>query len=163
MAFVSAGWWLSVTLMDVGYQTTTKQYQLVAADATEAATAQAAVLAALAGVTDLEILSYHTYEKFAEDTVINPTIQKENEALLTFEIDGNPTKHATHSIPGAKNSIYVAAFGPNNNVVDLADAAVIAYAALFIVGAGQMAYISDGESASVITKGHRRNKFNNRG
>jgi hypothetical protein len=163
MAFISTGWNLVVNLMDSGGEGTSKTYQLSSADATDAAADSATVLAALGGVTDLEVVSYFWYEKFAEDTVSYPIggIEKENQALLVFDIVNNPSKRATHAIPGAKIDIFVGVSGPNRNIVDTADAAVIAYRSLF--QAAGPAYISDGEKAFTLVSGHRRHTKNNRG
>lgn len=163
MAFVSTGWRVTFSLMDNGGNITTKTYELTSADATEAATDTATILARLTAVTDCEIVSYHSYEQFEEDTVAYPAagVQKENQALLTFDIVDNPLKKATHSIPAPKQAIFVGVTGPNANIVDTADADVIAYRQMF--QAGGQCFISDGEVAFTLISGKRRHVKNSNG
>lgn len=163
MAFVSAGWRLSATLADNGGDTTTKTYELTSADAAEAATDGAAVIAALGGVSDCEILSYYWYEQFVEETPLLPAagVQIEDLALLTFELAGNPLKSATHTIPGPKQTIFQTSTGAGANIVDTADAAVVAYRSLF--QANGECYISDGEVANVLREGRRIHRKSRRG
>lgn len=164
MAFVSGGFYLSVTLMDSGANQTTKTYELQAADETEAAAAVTAILSALAGVTSAEITTYQWYEKMVENNVAYPStgVQIEDMALLEFTIDGNPTKKATHTIPAPNPSIFTAATGPGANVLDTADSAVVAYEALFVPSTGS-AFISDGELADIIVQGRRIHRKSRRG
>jgi len=163
MAFISGGFYAVFNLMDSGGDTTSKTYELDVADAAGATTAIGVIKTALEGVTNCEIVSYYHYEKWVENTVAYPVggVQKENQALLVFDIVDAPTKRATHAIPGAKIDIFIAASGPDMNVVDRLDAAVIAYRELF--QAGGECFISDGEKAFTLLSGHRRNTKNNRG
>lgn len=163
MAFISTGWRGEFSLMDNGGNVTKKTYELTAADAAAAATDMATILAALTNVTDCEIVGYHAYEQFEEDTVAFPAagVQKEDQALLTFDIVDNPLKKATHSIPGPKPGIFISTSGPNANILDLSDAAVVAYRQMFQTG-GQC-YISDGEVAFTLLKGKRRHVQNSNG
>lgn len=161
MAFVSGGFWSSVSLADNGGNVTVKTYELDAADAAEAATNHAAVLTALGNVTDARVIGHFWYEKMVQDTPTLPGagVQIEDQALLTFEIAGNPLKSATHTIPAPKIGIFNAVSGSGANVVDLANAAVIAYRSLF-QSAGEC-FISDGEKAQVLKAGkriHRRSR-----
>lgn len=163
MAFISTGWRAEFSLMDNGGNVTRKTYELTSADATEAATDTATILAALTNVTDCEIVGYHAYEQFEEDTVAYPSagVQKEDQALLLFDIVDNPLKKATHSIPGPKPGIFISTSGPNANIIDLSDAAVVAYRQLF--QAGNECYISDGEVAFTLVSGKRRHVKNSNG
>lgn len=163
MAFVSGGFWLSVTLMDSGANLTTKTYQLKSADETEAAADSATILAALGAVTSAEITTYQWYQKMVENNVTYPStgVQIEDLALLEFTIDGNPTKKATHTIPAPNPTIFTAATGPGANVVDTGDSAMVTYEGLF-VSAGP-AYISDGEVADIIVQGRRIHRKSRRG
>lgn len=163
MAFVSSGWWFVVQLADNGGDVTTKTYQLNSEDAEEAATDSAAVLSALTAVTDCEVLSYFTYEKFVEDTPLLPGngVQIENLALLVFELAGNPLKSATHTIPGPKIGIFNSSTGPGANVVNTAHTDVVAYRSLF-QNAGPC-YISDGEKANLLREGRRIHRKSRRG
>lgn len=163
MAYVSAGWRLSVTLMDNGYDKVTKTYDLTSADATEAAADTATVIAALDPVTGCVIIEYHYYEVFNNNAVVDPAagVQKEDQALLTFEVVGIPGKHVTHSIPAPVIGIFTAASGKGANIVDLTDNDLISYRALF--QAGGVCTISDGETAAVLVSGKRRHVKNSKG
>lgn len=163
MAFVSTGWRAEFSLMDNGGNITKKTYELTAADAATAETDVATILARLTAVTDCEVVAYHAYEQFEEDNVAYPAagVQKENQALLTFDIVDNPLKKATHSIPAPKQAIFVGTTGPNANIVDTADADVIAYRQMF-QAAGQC-FISDGEVAFTLISGKRRHVKNSNG
>jgi len=156
MAFVSDGWKIVISLVDNGGDKTTKTYQTDAADAAEAATALTAVLAALGGVTDATVVSYYTAEVLANDSLVYPVsgVENQNQALLTFSIDGNPLKSATDAIPAAKPGIFQSVIGPQAKIVDVGDAAVIAYRSLF-QAAGPL-YISDGEKVDSLLYGKRR-------
>lgn len=163
MAFISTGWRAHFDLMDNGGNRTSKTYELTAADAATAAADVATILANLTAVTDCEIVSYHFYESFEEDTVAYPAagVQKENQALLIFDIVDNPLKKVTHAIPAPKQSIFIGATGPNANIVDTADADVVAYRQMF--QAGNECYISDGEVAFTLVSGKRRHLRNSNG
>lgn len=166
MAFVSGGWKLAVTLMDNGGGTTSKSYDLTAADSTEAAAAETAIIARLQAVTDCTLISYQTYEQFINDSPVFPSVgvQKENQALLVFDIVGDPLKKATHSIPAPKQAIFVSASGANADVVDTGDNDVMEYRKIFqAVSGGGFAYISDGEVANTLLSGRRRHVRNSRG
>lgn len=163
MALTSAGFWLSVTLVDNGNNETTKRYQLNSADADAAATDSATVLAALAGVTDAVVRSYFFYENFVEGSFAFPAagVQIENQALLDFNIVGHPEKTATLTIPAPKPAIFVDTSGAGANVVDTSDAALITYRDLFRTGG--VAYISDGEVANSLVRGRRIHRHSLRG
>jgi len=165
MAITSVGWELTVTLVDSsGVNTANKQYDLVAADGTAAAAAAADVLAALAGVSDAAVKGYTIGERFAETgTFTLPTdAEIENQALLVGRLDGNPFKKWSTTIPAPKIGIFVSSTGANRNVVDLTDAAVVAYRALF-QSPGNVATVSDGETLDVFESGKRIHRHSSRG
>lgn len=165
MAITSVGWELAVTLVDSsGVNTSTKQYELVAADATAAAAAAAEVMAALLGVSDAAIKGYTIAERFAETgTFTLPTnAEIENQALLIGRLDGNPFKKVSLTIPAPKIDIFVSSTGANRNVVDLLDAAVVTYRDLF-QSPGNVATVSDGETLDVLESGRRVHRHSSRG
>ena len=165
MAITSVGWELTVTMVDSsGVNTSAKQYDLVAIDGTAAAAAAAAVLAALAGVSDAAIKGYTIAERFAETGVFTLPVDAEieNQALLVGRLDGNPFKKVTMTIPAPKIGIFVSSTGANRNVVDLLDAEVVAYRALF-QAPGNVATISDGETLDVLESGRRVHRQSSRG
>ena len=163
MALVSNGFWLSVTLRDNGGNDTTRTYQLSAADATAAGADTVNILAALNAVTDAVIVSWFNYQRFVEDAFVYPAsgVEIENLALLEFDLVDHPEKSATITIPAPAPGIFVSLSGGGANTVDLADAAVIAYAALFQTGGEVL--ISDGEVADTLVAGRRIHRASRRG
>ena len=163
MAIVSGGWKLSVTVVDNGGDVTTRSFDLTSPDAATAATDSATVLAAFLALTDAVQVSHHYYEVFVNDSLAFPAsgIENQNQALLDFLITDDPTKHATLSIPAPKPGIFLSTSGPSAEIIDTGDAAVIAFAALFIPG-GE-ATLSDGETADALVGGHRRHVRSRRG
>lgn len=163
MAIVSGGYRLSVTVMDNGGDQTTRTFDLTAADDATAATDSATVLAAFMALTDGVQVSHTLEHVFVNDAISFPAsgVENQNQALLDFLLADDPTKHATKSIPAAKPGIFMSTSGPAAEIVDTADAAVIAFAALFL-DAGE-ATLSDGESADALTGGHRRHVRSNHG
>jgi|SRR3989304_719249 len=157
MALVGGRWWVEYELADTGGQLTRKRFELNApADYAAAVVSESTFRLDLIGVTDLSIKSYRVYREFYEDAFALPgDAQIEDQAVLVFELP-NPLKTATIIIPGAKETLYVAASGANNNVVDIADAAVTAFASNFLSGGVNEFLLSDGEEAAALLKGHRR-------
>lgn len=163
MAIVSGGWKITITVVDNGGDVTTRTYDLQSADDIEAGTDSAAVLAAFMALTDAVLLSHQYYEVFVNDALAFPAsgVENQNQALLDFLITDDPTKHATLSIPAPKPGIFMSTSGPSAEIIDVADAAVIAFAALFIPAAS--AFLSDGETADALVGGHRRHVRSRRG
>lgn len=163
MALTSNGWFLSVSLVDNGANTTHKRYQLQAIDATTAATDVATILAALGAVTDAVIASYSYGEEFVESTLVYPAagIENENKASLTVLLDTGGGKKANHKIPAPVIGLFVAASGPSANIVDVADTDLNTYMNIF--KSGNEAYISDGETMDSILSGKRVSAKNNNG
>lgn len=163
MAEVSQGFRGEVELVDNGGNTTRKTYWLRSTDAAGAATDMTAIIAAITNVTDAVILGYSFGEVFAQDSASYPAsgVEIENQALIGTSIVGDLLKTATYTIPAPKPGIFVATSGDGANVVDVADAAVVAYQALF-TAAGH-AFISDGEDAAFIGSGKRIHRASRRG
>lgn len=163
MALVSNGFWLSVTLRDNGGNDTTRTYQLTSADDAASVTDANTIIAALNAVTDAVIVAWHSYEGLVEDAFAYPAsgVEVENLALLDFDIVDHPEKSATLTIPAPAPAIFVATSGGGANIVNTANAAVMAYAALFQTG-GE-AYISDGEVAQNLVAGRRIHRKSRRG
>lgn len=145
MALASVGFFLSVTLSDQGGNRSTLRYELSSATMAEAVTDAATVLAELGPVTDAAIVGYSVGEKFEEDTSLFGTGEIENIASVVARIDSAEQKYATVKIPAAADGIFKAASGPDYNVVDAADADLVAYLNLWETTAG-VATLSDGET-----------------
>jgi len=165
MAFTSAGWKLSISFIDNGGDVTVRTYDLLSADYDAAVLDTAAMILAVDAIVDSVIIDYHYYENFVQDALVLPAagVQNENQALLSYTIEGNPLKSATQSLPSPVIGIFTAASGHGANVVDVSDAALLTWAAFFITGAGQKATISDGETAASLDSGRRRHVRNRRG
>ena len=163
MAFVSGGFFLEVTLIDNGGNETTRTFELSTTDPDNVDADVTTILAALGGVTDCAVVSRHSYEKIVNDALAFPAsgVEIQNQALLDYQIADDPTKTATQTIPGPKPAIFVTTSGPGANTIDLGNAAVVAWAALF--GVGGQALISDGEVGQVLLKGIRRHVKSSRG
>jgi len=144
MALVSTGFQLSVTLVDQGKGKSTLRYDLTAADAAAAAVDTATILAALAAVTDAGIQSYTLGEVYKDSAVNSGSGQVENLAVITAKIDDADLKYAIVRIPAPKDGLFQAASGGGYDLVDPADADLVAY--LQVWQTGNEALLSDGES-----------------
>lgn len=146
MALVSAGFKLTVTLVDSGNDTSTKNYDLQSATFAEAQTDAATILAALNAVTNAVVRSYSLSEKFEEDAFNFPALTEiENQAEIVVRL-ATLNKTATIYIPAPIPTMFVGANGDSYNIVDATNAPMLAYLALF--NAGAEAYLSDGETIS---------------
>lgn len=163
MALVSQGWELYVQMVDRGANYTSKTYQLTtSADAAAAATKAAAILTALGNVSSLVVTNYRLAQVYVEDALALPSsadAQSEVNAQIAGFIDNQGSKKANIEIPGPiAATVWVSTTGANSNVVNVGNAAVLAYFGLF--GVGGSAYVSDGESfaANGIINGLRVTK-----
>lgn len=170
MALVQQGFKLTVTLVDASIEDqAVLTYKLDAVTYADAATARTAILALLDAVTACSIKSHNLSEIFVEDALVVPAsgVEVENRAKVIAQIDGDPLKTATFFIPGASDALFLAPTGPGRNVVDPADANLIAYAGIWNVTSGY-ANISDGEyledgSSNGVLSGTRDHRKNSRG
>ncbi len=155
MAITSKGWELSVSLADNGANISTLQYKLRSADATEAATDTAAVIAALDAITDSVISDYYTKEHFSEDAMAYPAVgvQNEDKASITCLLTTGGGKKANLKIPAPVIGIFTAASGGGANTVDMSDVDLTTYLDMF-KSTGEC-YISDGEDLSAGISGKR--------
>jgi hypothetical protein len=158
MAFVAAepAFKGFLTAVDNGGETTTKYYDLVAANAADAVTAMGTVLSAFQAVSDCVVKSYGVTQTLVNDALTLPaiTVQIENQAVVTCGIEDQPLKFATIAIPSPKATLFVGSSGPLANEVDIAEAVLVTYAGLFSSGDG-VATISDGEFLGTIISGKR--------
>ena len=144
MSINSTGFFLTATVVDQGGNQATLRYELVAADFAAAETAAAGILTFLDAVSGAQVVSYRVGEAFAENADFYGAGEIENIAQITSKLvtDG---KTANIKIPAPLDGVFVAASGPDYNVVDPADAAVINYVSIWEAGSGY-ATLSDGES-----------------
>ena len=172
MALVNDGFFLYVTLIDNGANTSTLSYELTSADMTEAEADAATILAALAPLTLAAVKGYSISRRFVEDSLALPAqgIQVEQRAVVTAQLASSPLKRSQFVIPAPAGGIFVAAEGEGENTVDITDTQLRAYAALFGTGTGAVATISDGESiasevgtTSGMIRGVRTHRRSSRG
>lgn len=164
MAFVPGRWFTVINMVDNGNNPTSKRFELNAADSAEATTIQTNLLAAWNNVTDLKVVSYFTYQEEVSDVEALPAsgIERENVALWNFEVRDKPNKSPSFTVPGAKPGIFVAASGKGANILDTADAAVVALRDLFISDPPSL-FLSDGESMGTLVGGKRIHRANRNG
>lgn len=154
----SLGWFLTVSLADQGGQISTLEYMLKAIDYATAQASVTAILAQIGNVTQSSFSSYSLSQRYMEDSLAYPgAAQNEIKATIIVNLTGG-TKKATLNIPAPTNGLFVAATGPNSDVLDTLDADVIAYVALYAVGGS--AYISDGEDADFVVRGRKTSRRN---
>lgn len=166
MALVADGLELLVDLVDNGGNQNRRVYKLVETDITAVDAVVADMLTKIGAVTDSVVSAYRVAQVFVEDALVYPAsgVQNENQALISAKIIGNPRKSGTLSIPGAKPAIFNATSGKQANIVNMGNAAILAYVRMFDSGHGDEAYISDGEFIDASTaSGRRRHTKNNSG
>lgn len=165
MAIVSAGFELSISLVDNGGNSTTLTWQANPAVVTDYATAQAQrdlLVTDLQAVSNSVIVGTRLAEVEYEDSVAYPVagVENEDKASVTYLIQ-DTNKKGNLKIPAPVIGIFVNASGPSANVVDVADAALVAYTDNFRTTGGWL--ISDGESLQTVLKGKRISAKNNNG
>lgn len=163
MAFVPGRWFTVINMVDNGNNPASKRFELNADDADAATTIQTALLAAWNNVTDLKVVSYYTYQEEVSDVEALPAsgVEREMVAVLDFQILDHPNKPGTVTIPGPKPGIFVASSGRGANVIDTADAAVIAFRDLYLTGPSL--FISDGETAGLLVGGKKTHRKSTKG
>ena len=158
MAFVTAGYRASVTLMDTAGDKTILQYELNSATIVAANTDLAAIIGSLGVLSTGVITSYSMQEVYLNDAVTYPALAEiENEAFFSGQIVGRPNRSGNFRIPAPVPAMFVSPTGPNFNVVDMTYADLVTYLNMFD-GTGPIR-VSDGEylvPASVV--GKRRKK-----
>lgn len=165
MAIVSAGFELSITLVDNGGNSTTLSWQANPAVVTDYATAQAQrdlLVADLAAISNSVISGTRLAEVEYEDSLAYPVagVENEDKASITYLIQ-DTNKKGNLKVPAPDIDIFVNASGPSANVVDVGDALVIAYTDNFRTTGGWL--VSDGESLQTVLKGKRISAKNNNG
>lgn len=156
MALTADRWFTVIKLVETsGKSTTMRVEQSAPIDDAAARAASLALVTDLAAVTNCAIAAYYTYQEFVEDAFSLPSgAEIQNQALLQFSIDDEPTKTGTVRIPAPVDGIFAAASGPNYDVVDITDTDLIAFAANWLLD--DLYYLSDGETADALLGGHRR-------
>jgi hypothetical protein len=153
MAMTSLGYFLSVTTVDAANVPSTLEYELTAATIAAAVTDAAIIVAALLGVTNLNVKGQTISQRFYESTFTVGAGNAKVKGVVSGVIDGQPTKGATYSFPDPVDAILGAVGTRQYNDIDTADALTVAYSDVFQTG-GQ-SKISDGEVLGAVTGGKR--------
>lgn len=158
MAWQSLGYELRIRVVDAGNNEVTKTYAMTTVVHADALTEAIVILNALEAVSLLSSKTYTINEAFYNDAFALPAagVQAEARAVLVGPDGTLPNKMHRTEIPGPDTTVFLATQGEGANIVDITDAGVLAYWALFDT-AGE-AYLSDGESVAVagLLKGYRR-------
>lgn len=154
MALVSTGWSASIKLVDSGGNPAFIRPDIVAADATEAATNTLFIANLLAVITDALVVSYSYTETFAEDSGAkygDPGSEVEARAEVTCPLEA-PGKSHTFVIPAPNDVLFMSTVGPGKNKVNVNSGPLLAYINCFTnetgystPGPDAIALVSDGE------------------
>jgi len=163
MALVQSKWRVSVNFAETSGKTVRRTYEApvanfasFAAFQTFLTTASTGFLAVLITLTDAVIASYQAEAVYIEDALSLPAAaENQNQALLSFKIDGDPTESGTLSIPAADPDIFISPTGEGHDIVQITDVQVQLFLSFFT--GGELA-VSDDEYVDLATaKGRRRN------
>lgn len=166
MAFLASNFGCTVSFMDGGANTVTREYEMDESVTTfdDANTAALAILADIVATTDAAIPRYRVFQNNDEGTLVIPatTVQVENQASLTVLLTAAGSKKGNLNIPAPKASLFVnPTNGPQNNIVNMSATAITNFLDNFTV-AGDFT-VSDGEEISRGLSGKRVHKRSNKG
>jgi len=166
MALTAAGFGMSVSFLDNGSNVVSREYTMDPAVVTTYAEAEAAALDILpdvVAVTDAALPEYRVFQVFRETALAIPGsgIQVENQASLTLLLTSPGNEKANLNIPAAKPALFVQTSGPQANIVNMGNAAILALIGNFFDG--ENFTISDGEKVARGLNGKRVHKKSTRG
>jgi len=167
MAFGPANFGMSVTFIDSGSNTAAREYMMddTVVDYDGAETAAVAAIPVIQAISDAPIATYRIFQVFAEEALVLPaTVQIENTMSLTYQLVLAGNKKANLNVPAPKIGNFVAATGPQSNIVntnETTNTLLAAFTDLFQVG-GKFT-LSDNEKTSRILSGKRVHKKSSRG
>lgn len=146
MALVQQGYTVNITVADSAGDRASRSYGVLGATIADALTNAQSIVAEFDPLTEGVILGWTLCVRFVEDAFTYPAggVEVENQAEILGRIANVPNKSAAFNVPAAAGGIFVGTTGPNRNIVDGADADVLAFLALFDETGG-IATISDGE------------------
>lgn len=165
MALVSAGFILQVVLIDSGANTAVRRYELVTNDAAQAVTDAAAIMVDLNALTDAVISAYSITNRFVENALVLPAagVHVENQALVVVNLEGSAIDKGKFSIPAPVAGLFAGVTGPNSNLVDTANAALVEFVSNYGSLGNNLMTISDGQHADGISRGYRRHIASSKG
>jgi len=143
------GWVLTATVAGSAGKPVNVNYQMTAADYTTAATDRTAILAALNAVTAGTILKHRLSEVTDVTSVLPEDVDMAIKGTLSGKINGT-NKPVVVSFPAPEDTLRLETTGDGYNELDLSDAAILAYWALFNVASE--ATISDGENTGTLLR-----------
>ena len=168
MAFEDAVFGMTVTFIDSGSNTASREYMMDATTVTTFAEAQVAAVAAIPVIqatSDAPIASYRVFQTYNEAALVLPaTVQVENTMSLTYQLVLAGNKKANLNVPAPKITMFVAGTGPQSNIVntnETTNTVLAAFTDLFQAG-GDFT-MSDGEKTSRILSGKRVHRKSSRG
>lgn len=166
MVFTAGGFGMTVSFVDNGANQVTREYMMKPEVATydDAAAAAATMEPLVDAMTGASIPKYRVWQELYNSTYSLPVdagVQVEDRASLTYLLDVIGSKKANINIPAPVIGLFMASSGPGANIIDVNDAAIIAFNAMFLA-AGDFR-ISDGEAIARILAGHRVHSRSNKG
>jgi len=167
MAFVGANFGITVTFIDSGSNTASREYMMDDTITTFdlAETAATAAIPQIQALSDAPIASYRVFQVKEEAALVLPlTVQIENTMSLTYQLVLAGNKKANLNVPAPKISMFVSATGPASNTVNVDETTntVLATFTDLFQAAGKFT-LSDGEKSSRILSGKRVHKKSSRG
>lgn len=162
MALVPGTYFLSATWIDSGSNTRTYTYPMTATTDLDADTEALTVVGNWQAISEAALLEYHWYQAVNEDAPAPAAgSQVENQALLSYQVDGSLTRQAVVSVPAPVIGIFSAPSGPGSNIVDASDPALVTFNAMFL--SGGLLTFKDGEVSDSFIQGKRIHRKSNRG
>lgn len=167
MAFEDANFGMSVTFIDSGSNTATRDYMMddTITTYTDAEAQAVLMVPSVQALSDAPIASYRVFKTYNEAALVLPaTVQIENTMSLTYQLVLAGNKKANLNVPAPKIGNFVAATGPQSNIVNTNETTNTLLAAWtdFFQPAGKFT-LSDGEKAARILSGKRVHKKSSRG
>jgi hypothetical protein len=167
MAFEAALFGMTVTFIDSGSNTASREYMMdsTVVDYAGAETAATAAIPVIQATSDAPIASYRIFQVYNEAALVLPaTVQIENTMSLTYQLVLAGNKKANLNVPAPKITMFVAGTGPQSNIVntnETTNTVLAAFTDLFQIG-GKFT-MSDNEKSSRILSGKRVHKKSSRG
>lgn len=167
MAFEAANFGMSVTFIDSGSNTATREYMMDDTVLTyaNAEAAAALMLPAVQALSDAPIASYRVFQAYNEGALVLPlAVQIENTMSLTYQLVLAGNKKANINVPAPQIDQFIASTGPQSNIVNTNETGnpTLATFTNMFEGAGKFT-LSDGEKVSRILNGKRVHRKSSRG
>lgn len=165
MAFVTAGFGVTVSYTDAGANQVTRDYECdsTVVDMDGAVTAAGEILPDIQALTDAGIPKYRIYMEVFDDAFALPasTVQIENTASMTLLLADLGSEKANLNMPAPKIGAFVSPLGPQQNILNTTAEIVTNFTNNF--GSGGKFSLSDGEKSAGILNGKRVHKKSSRG